>query len=256
MSMLRDADLSLTNWLASVLPPGTGIRFDAPRPDWERPGSGVPFVSLFLYDIRRDGQDLPPAGWSEVRDADGRLLGRQPAVRRYRISYTVTVWSGPAAAGHETSPATPEAFQEASRRAIEEHDLLGLLVDACTNTDTIADDHLTGALAEAGLPSFVRCGGDEPGRSTQGLWPGLGIAPRAHLMLELVAPVLPPLVTDLAPPAREIALGAGQLPTPGPTRPTRPAGPAPAGAAGTVRRWERRTITEPRQALPRPGEGS
>ncbi|MEU9341696.1 Pvc16 family protein [Streptomyces sp. NPDC048278] len=255
MSTLRDADLSLANWLESVLPPGTGVRFDTPRADWERPVSGAPFVSLFLGDVRRDGQDLPPSGWSEVRDADGRLVGRQPAVRHYRISYTVTVWAGAAGTGQEAS-------EEASLRAIEEHDLLGLLIDACTNTDTLADDHLTGALAEAGLPSFVRCGGDEPGRSTQGLWPGLGIAPRAHLVLELVAPVVPPMVTDLAPPARGIVLGAARLPVPGPTGPTgeaaatagpAPAGPAPAGAAGTVRRWERRTVTESRRATPRPG---
>ncbi|WP_329215710.1 DUF4255 domain-containing protein [Streptomyces sp. NBC_01485] len=259
MSVLRDADLSLANWLQGVLPPGTGVRFDAPRADWERPVSGTPFVSLFLCDIRSGGQDLPPSGWSEVRDADGRLVGRQPAVRHYRISYTVTVWVGPAGAGQ--AGAGQEASEEASQRAIEEHDLLGLLIEACTNTDTIADDHLTGALAEAGLPSFVRCGGDEPGRSAQGPWPGLGIAPRAHLVLELVIPVVPPMVTDLAPPARGIVLSAGRLPAPGPTGEaaaqagSAPSGPAPARAAGTVRLWERRTITESRQAGPRPGNG-
>lgn len=257
MSVLRDADLSLANWLESILPPGTGVRFDAPRADWERPVSGTPFVSLFLCDVRKGAQDPSPSGWSEVRDADGRLVGRQPAVRHYRISYTVTAWAGPAGADQVAS-------EEASRRAIEEHDLLGLLVDACTDTDTLADDHLTGALAETGLPSFVRCGEDEQGRSTQSLWPGLGIAPRAHLLLDLVAPVVPPMVTDLAPPARGIVLGAARLPTPGTTGEaaatagSAPSGPAPtgaAGAAGTVRRWERRTITESLRAGSRPGNG-
>jgi hypothetical protein len=97
---------------------------------------------------------------------------------------------------------------------LAEHELLGLLIDACTAEDAIAPHHLTGALAGAGLPSFVRCGGDRPGTAAGGLWPGLGIAPRAHLELELVAPVVPPMVTELAPPVRRIALGARRLPVP------------------------------------------
>jgi hypothetical protein len=240
--MLRDADLSLANWLRSVLPPGTGVRFDAPQAGWEDAGTGTPFVSLFLGDIRRDGQELPASGWSEVRDGDGRLVGRQPAARYYRVSYTVTAWADLVA-----------AQPDRSQRALEEHALLGLLIDACSSADTLADDLLTGALAEAGLPSFVRCAGDEPGLPTQGLWSGLGIAPRAHLVLHLIAPVVPPMVTDLAPPAREFVLGASQPAAPG--RPDRAAparGTAATGTAPTVRRWERTTVAErsPRPARP------
>jgi len=235
--MLRDAGLSLANWLGGVLPPGTGVRFDTPRAGWEEQGSGAPFVSLFLCDIRRDGQDLPASGWSEVRDGDGRLVGRQPGARYYRVCYAVTAWVEPAS-----------AEPESSQRALEEHGLLGLLIDACGNADTIAEEQLTGALAEAGLPSFVRCAGDEPGRSTQGLWPGFGIAPRAHLVLELVAPVVPPMVTDLGPSPREIVLGAHRLPAPGrPGAAAAPTGTPPTGTTGTtgtVRRWERRTVDE------------
>ncbi|MEZ0092245.1 Pvc16 family protein [Streptacidiphilus sp. EB129] len=245
--MLRDADLSLANWLGTVLPPGTGVRFDAPRADWEARGSGSAFVSLFLWDIRRDGREQPTSGWSEVRDGDGRLLGRQLAARYYRISYAVTAWADPPGAGDETS-----------RRALDEHSLLGLLIDACTTADTIADDHLTGALAATGLPTFVRCAGDEPGRSTQGLWPGFGIAPRAHLVLDLVAATVPPMATGLAPAPREIVLGASRLPAPAAGRPgvatssgSAPSGTEPAGAPVSVRRWERSTVTE-RAARPVP----
>ncbi|MFI9274103.1 Pvc16 family protein [Kitasatospora sp. NPDC052896] len=187
--VLRDADLSFASWLGSVLPPATGVRFDPPGAGWDG-GSGTPFVSAFLHDVRRDGQSAT-AGWSEVRDSAGRLVGRQSAARYYRIRYLVTAWA---------------------EATLDEHGLLGLLLDACTLADTLADDHLTGALAEAGLPSFLRCADEEPGHSAQGLWPGLGIVPRAHLVLDLVAPVVPPMVTELAPPTREIALGARQLP--------------------------------------------
>ena len=256
MSTLRDADLSLANWLERVLPSGTGVTFDAPRPEWERRGSGPAFVSAFLRAVRKDGHDLPRSGWSETRDRDGRLVGRQPAPRYFRLSYLVTAWV-----------ATGDADGETSRRMLEEHELLGLLVDACTNEDTLADDQLAGALAEAGIPCFVRCAGEETGRSTDALWPGFGIAPHAHLELELVAPVVPPLVTDLAPPAREIVLVAAQTPAnkptddaPAPTAPA-PVGAPPSRPTGTVRRWERSTIIErgshggPGQPGPAPQSG-
>lgn len=257
MSMLRDADLSLANWLTSVLPPGTGVRFDAPRAEWEKRGSGSgsgagsPFVGAFLCEVRRDPQDLPRSGWSEARDGDGRLVGRQPAARYYRLTYLVTAWSGAGGGG---------SGDEASRRILEEHELLGLLVDACTNADTIAENLLTGALADAGIPCFVRCADEGSGPALQDLWSGFGIAPRAHLRLELVGPVVPRPVTDLAPPAREIVLGARQLsPGPGGDGTAEAAAPGsanvppgrPAGiGSGTVRRWERTTIIERRKGGP------
>jgi Pvc16 N-terminal domain len=254
VSMLRDACLSLENWFERILPPGTGVRFDAPRADWEKRGSGSAFVSVFLCTVHRDGQDLPRSGWSDARDADGRLVGRQAAPRYYRLSFLITAWAAPGGG---------DKGGETSRRTLEEHELLGLLVDACTSTETIAQDHLIGSLAEAGIPCFVRCGGEAGGQSTDGLWSGFGIAPHAHLELEMVAPVVPPLVTELAPPAREIVVSGRQL------HPRKPAGdaadsedtassntassntassntvPPTPTPAGTVRRWQRTTIVEP-----------
>jgi hypothetical protein len=237
--MLRDADLSLANWLKQVLPPGTGVSFDAPRADWERRKSGSAFVSAFLRGVHKDPQDLPRSGWSDARDENGRVVGRQASPRYYRLSFLITAW---AEAGGD--------HDETSRRTLEEHELLGLLIDACTATDAIPDDQLTGSLAEAGIPTFVRCADENAGRSAQGLWSGFGIAPHAHLELELVAPVVPPMETELAPPARQIVVGARQTPGPvGPSGEGAAAGPGPSGSAsawpgGTARRWERRTIVE------------
>lgn len=230
MSMLRDADLSLANWLKQILPPGTGVSFEAPRPEWEGRASGSAFVSAFLLDVRRDPQDLPRSGWSDTRDDDGRLVGRRPAPRYYRLNYLVTAW------------AQADGDGEPSHRTIEEHELLGLLLEACTATDLIPDDQLTGALAEAGIPSFVRCAGEDSGRSAPDPWPGFGIAPHAHLELELVAPVVPAMVTELAPPARQIVVGARQIPSLGASGDAATADFGP--VSGTVRRWERRTIIE------------
>jgi len=247
--MLRDADLSLGNWFEGMLPSGTGVRFDAPRADWQQQGrgAGAAFLSVFLCEVSRDGRDQPPSGWSELRNDAGRLVGRQAAPRYYRLAYLVTAWAAAAGADHD-----------GSRRTLEEHELLGLLIDGCTNTDALEDHHLTGTLAEAGLPSFVRCAIHDSGPSaTQGLWSGFGISPRAHLVLELVAPVVPTPVTDLAPPARQIVLDAEQLPGSGPSGEAPAAigsgspGPASPVPGGVARRWERTTIIE-RAAGPRP----
>jgi hypothetical protein len=250
MSMLGDADLSLARWLERVLPSGTAVRFDAPRADWQRRDRGPAFVGAFLRTVTRASGDLPRSGWTETRDDDGRLVGRQSGPRYYRLSYLITAWA-PVSGNDDGS----------SRSTLEEHELLGVLIDACTNAEVIEQDLLAGSLAEAGLPCFVRCAGDD-GRPAADPWSGLGIAPHTHLELELVAPVVPRPVTEFAPPARQIVLRAHQDPAleaPDDADASAASGtagtlvvqsaPATAPASprtqGTVRRWERTTVVEP-----------
>ncbi|WP_033817994.1 Pvc16 family protein [Kitasatospora sp. MBT63] len=244
--MLQDVDLSLANWLGNALPPGTAVRFDTPQADWQN-GRDTAFVSLFLCDIRRGGQETLRSGWSEVRENGGRLVGRQPAPRHYRVSYLATAW-----------PRSTPAPQNPSRHTLEEHTLIGRLIEACSATDSITEDCLTGSLADSGLPTSVRCG-DDRGRSVHGLWSGLGITPRAHLVLELTVPIVPQLETDLAPAPREIVLGAGRLGPQDqahgsalPSTPT-PSRPQPPATEEITRRRRRGGITEipPRTDTPR-----
>lgn len=227
--VLPDADRSLANWLRRLLPDGTRIRFEAPDIQWSARPPESCFVDLFLHSVRQDSRGYG-SGWSDIRDGDGRVVGRRPATQYYRLAYLATAWAKDGAPG----------------QAATEHEILGLLLDGCAYQSILPDDCLEGSLAESGEKTVLECSpADSPGTSGH-LWTGLGIAPRAHLELVLVAPVRPPLLTDIALPAREIMLNAAELP--------RPAEPAEAGAGphstersfGTLRRWEKQTINESR----------
>lgn len=283
--MLRDVDRSVANWLAQVLPPGTRVRFGAPQASWPAPGgaagpgglepaeAGDAVVGAFLYGIRRDERGRDSSGWTEVRDGDGRLLGRQPSVVHHQLSYMIATWAAPALAS------------EAPEQAVAvEHELLGLVLEACCAADVLPQDELEGTPAATGLPIPLRCGGEDALAEATRLWPGFGIAPRAHLVLELVVPIVPPMVTELGPPVRRVALAAQQLPEPAaasadPAAPPRYPGTntrtgistgtgtgtgigigigigtgtgTGTGTAGSLGRTGRSTITEP-PARPSPG---
>lgn len=230
--MLRDADRSLANWLANLLPPGVGLRFEAPDPQWLSQPPEPLFLSAFLHSVRQDARGRQ-SGWSDLRDSGGRVVGRQAPPPHFRLGYLITAW----AAGQVTD--------NPSDRAMAEHEILGLVLEGCANLGVLPQDCLEGALADSAAKIVVECGAvDSPVFAAAG-WSDLGIGPRTHLELALVAPARPVVLTDIAPPAREIVLNAGQLP--GPPGP-RAIAPDPGSAAGqpfgTVRRWEKRTISE------------
>lgn len=226
-AVIHDADRSLATWLGSMLPPGTGIRFDTPGPDWLRHPPERPFVDIFLYDIAEDTDGLT-ADAALVRSPDGHPLAWQPPVRRYQLSYLLTVWSADVPTDHE---------------------LLGAVMAGCAATAVIPHDCLHGALLDAGLPVHVRCAppreaaGPAPSAaSPAGLCQALGVPPRAALILAMVAPVIPAASTDVAPPARSIDLDMTSTART-PPAPSKSLTPSPAGR-GTLRRWERTRITE------------
>jgi hypothetical protein len=194
------------------------------------------FVNAFLYQITQDTRGRQ-SGWSELRDSDGRVVGRQPAAQYFRLVYLITAWaSGQGGASADTE------------RVLAEHELLGFVLDACAQHGVLPDDCVEGALAESGAKTVLEFCTADSSLATSGTWAGLGIAPRAHVELVLVAPARPPVLTDLAPPAREIVLNAAQ------EQPASAAATADRRTAvpqtterpfGTLRRWERQTVNEP-----------
>jgi hypothetical protein len=219
-----------------MLPPGVGVRFDAPDPGWARRPPERPFVDVFLYDIAEDTDGLT-ADSALVRDPGGRGVAWQPPVRQFRLSYLLTAWSADVSADHE---------------------LLGYVMAGCVCAAVIPADCLRGMLLQAGLPVQLRCAppGGVPGQQgaastgaagTAGLCQALGVPPRAALTLLMVAPLVPAATAEAAPPARSLDLNMAA--TARPAAVTHPPGETPAGQPspsqqGQPRRWERARITE------------
>jgi len=118
----------------------------------------------------------------------------QPPVRRYRVSYLLTAWTdaGPPGTG--------------------EHELLGAILVGCATAGLIPDECLHGTLAKAGEPVPFTCAGKERACDATPIWTCLGVPARTALDLVVVAPVVPPLATELAPAVRSISLGARRDP--------------------------------------------
>jgi len=105
--VIPTVDQALRDLLRKRLPDGTAVLLGAPA-------EPLAAVSLTLFGLRDDARGRS-AGWDDVRDADGTLLGRRPPTRRYELSYVVQAHAGDA----ET-----------------EHDLLGQALIALTDEDT------------------------------------------------------------------------------------------------------------------------
>jgi hypothetical protein len=219
--VLRDADRSLASFLRRLLPPGVGLRFETPDPRWlARPPEPL-FISAFLHSVRQDDRGRQ-SGWSDVRDAGGRVTGRQPAATYFRLAYLITAWS--AREGTESAEGT-------------EHEALGSVLAAVAHQSVLPADCLEGALARGGPPPVLECAPADSPPIAGALWAGLGIGPRAHFELVLITPSEPPIITDLAPPARELVLNASQDAVTVARPPERP--------LRTVHRWEKQTTNEP-----------
>jgi uncharacterized protein DUF4255 len=228
--VLRDADRSLASWLGRVLPPGVGLRFEAPDPQWPTQPPETLFADVFLHAIREDRRGRQ-SGWSEQRDANGQVTGRQPPPQYYQLSYLITVWSARQGSGGS-----------AGDQALAEHEVLGQLLTACAHQPVLPADCLEGTLAVAGVSVALECAPADS-QLTSAVWSGLRLSPRAHFELILVAPAIAPVLADLAPPAREIELNASELPASGAAARGH-AGPG-TGSFASSRRWEKQRISEP-----------
>jgi hypothetical protein len=224
--VLEDVDGALAAVLARQLPEGTTVTFAAPSPGWLEDPPGKQVLSVFLYDIREDPVGRA-ADWDDVRDERGRVIGRQPPPRRYELSYLVTAWAGDAE---------------------QEHRLLSDVLRLVFDGEAIPEDCRVGSLAQTTQPVLLRLVRRDPPHTPAQVWADLGLPPRLVLDLAITAPLVPALVTELAPPAQDMRLGVGRG-GPAAFRPEPPPGLRPPDEGGLPQarpdqHWRHRMVDE------------
>jgi hypothetical protein len=131
---------------------GVEISFEAPTREWGTKRS-VPTLDLYLYDVRED-LTRREVQWVEVRDANGRVVGRRPPPRRYRLSYLVTAWT---------------------QRPEDEHRLLSACLGTFLRHETLPPPDLAGALVDQPIPVELEVAlPPGPDRSLADVWTALG----------------------------------------------------------------------------------
>jgi hypothetical protein len=168
-AMIHDVDASLRVLIEQEALAGTQVEvvFDAPTTAWAAKRTG-PTVDVFLYDLREDVQRRE-AQLRPERDQNGRITGRKRGLRFFRMSYLLTAWTA---------------------RAVDEHRLLGRLLEALIEHDQIPGRHLQGSLTDQAVP-FTVAQPAAPDRSLSDLWNALGGEMKPSLDLVLTVPLVP-----------------------------------------------------------------
>jgi hypothetical protein len=196
--VIHEVDEALRRLLAERgVPAGGGeLAFEAPTREWSARLNG-PTVDVFLYDVRED-RDRRHSGLTEELDADGVVTGWRAPPRWFHLSYLVTAWT---------------------TRPTDEHRLLAQALAALTRTDTLAEQWLTGSLAEQGLLIPVETAGPaQEGRSASDVWSALGGELKPAIDLRVTAP----LAADPAPAGPPVTEGLlATVATPAETGPGR-----------------------------------
>jgi Pvc16 N-terminal domain len=237
--MIDDVDASLRALLENALGRGTAIRFEPPTPEWSSALKGAT-LDLFLYDVIEE-IDRRSADWEDQRNDAGRVSGRQPPVRYYRLSYLVSAW------GKSTE---------------DEHALLAAVMRACLGGEVLPPQFCRGSLAGEESPVLLRLclPASEPPARAHDLWSSVGQSARSSLELSVVAPLRPVLVTDIAAPAEQISLDMNTDPRQGDANAAAGGGgaqrlPAPGSVPGTVapidKRWTAFRIRERENSPPK-----
>jgi hypothetical protein len=168
----------------AVLPPDVTdpveVRFEAPTKEWASKRNTPPTINVYLYDIRED-LDRREVEYEEIRDEkNNRVIERRPPLRRYLLSYLVTVW-------------TPDAK--------DEHRLLSRLLACFVKHEQLPKDVLSEELA--GQPYAIRTTVALPppqDRALSDVWSALGGELKPSLDLVVTAPFDAGRVLELATP--------------------------------------------------------
>lgn len=194
--MIDEADESLESLLAaSDLGPGQcDIVFDPPTADWAAGRGSKRVVNLFLHSIVEQ-IDTRLGDWTDVRDDRGRVIERQPPLRRYDLAYLVTAWTG---------------------SVRDDHRLLSAALRSLATHRSLPEAHRIGSLKDLGLPLPLYVAVPDTGGQANAwdIWSALGTPPRAHVNVVLSAPLRLPVETDIAPEitTRRFAVGVDEGP--------------------------------------------
>ncbi|GAA2807346.1 Pvc16 family protein [Crossiella cryophila] len=172
--MITDVDQAVRAVLTEALGGTALVEFALPTDPPEDP-----VLALLLRDIRAEagGSD-----WTDIRDETGRVVGRRPPVRRFRLTYLLCAQA---------------------REPEQEHRLLEIALRTLTAHPTLAIPALPAqpATLDVGVP-------------VDGPLPGIGLA--------VTGPLVPDVLTALESPVESLDLGTGGPATravhPGPTR--------------------------------------
>jgi hypothetical protein len=243
--VISDVGRALRTLLRQQVPADAAIHLGPPVDGPGGANGAGPGVHLVLCWLRDDPGGRQ-SGDTDVRAADGSLLGRQAPARRYELRYLVTARAESAEA---------------------EYELLDAVLLAVTGLDALPADCLPKGLADQGLPVFLQVCADPAVAIASH-----GVPAHAGFELNVNAPQLPPLQTELAPPAAELSVGVRRPMPRRPAVPTPPLTPHPgtsgtsgtSGGSGTSsggRRWRRATVAEEpgnpaAPAAPRPVQAS
>lgn len=166
--MIHEVDEAIRRMLTAAGVPGGGgeLSFDAPTKDWSA-RRNAPTVNVFLHDIREDVARRH-AGGMEVYDDEGALVGWRGPARWFELAYLVTAWTN---------------------RPQDEHRLLSEVLSVLVRTERMANEWLTGTLAELGLGVILNSAQPPDGRATSEMWSALGGELKPSIDLKVIAPL-------------------------------------------------------------------
>ena len=167
--MIHEVDETLRGIVKRDVINGSDIEvvFDAPTKDWAS-RRNTPTIDIYLYDIREDTKRRE-AGRFEVKDETGRIIGRRPMPRIFKLSYLITAWT---------------------QRPEDEHRLLSSMLACFLRNDRIPTVSLHGSLQENGWPLDVTIGLPPPeDRALSDVWSALGGELKPSLDLVIITPI-------------------------------------------------------------------
>ena len=181
--MIQEVDQAIEAVIRQEALQGTSVEvaFEAPTKDWAA-RRNAPTLDAYLYDIRED-QTRRSVGFTEIRDDEGKLIGRGQPVRHYKLSYLVTAWT---------------------QRPEDEHRLLSAILSGFLRWNSLPPYSLSGSLADQPLQIPVTIGLPPPhDRAISDIWSALGGELKPSLDLVVTAPIDTRQVEDTAAPVQE-----------------------------------------------------